>query len=280
MKRRIIMKFRFTIILAILLLATSAGSALAQGTVMNFTVDGVKREALVFAPAPTTSKIKHPLVFAWHGHGGNMQAAAQGMHLQTLWPDAIIVYPQGLNTPSHVDPQGNKPGWEVEVNQAAPVGNRDLKFFDAMLSTLHQKYAVDDERIYSTGFSNGAVFSYLLWAERSNVIAAIGEVAGRLWDTEHLTQPRAVLAIAGQADTTDPFALQQQTIETARQADNATGQGQPCPLPNGAATGTVCARYPSTTQTPVKTVIHPGAHVYPPWAPQEIVDFLKLHKRP
>lgn len=274
------MKFRLAITLAIFLLAASAQTTLAQGIVMEFTVDGVKREALVFAPAPTTSKINHPLIFAWHGHGGNMQTAEQGMHLETLWPAAIVVYPQGLNTPSHVDPQGNKPGWEVEANQAAPVGNRDLRFFDVMLATLHQKYSIDNERIYSTGFSNGAIFSYLLWAERSNVIAAIGEVAGRLWDTEHLTQPRAVLAIAGKADTTDPFALQQQTIETDRQADNATGPGQQCPVPNGAATGTACTRYPSTTQTPVKTLIHPGGHVYPPWAPQEIVEFLKLHKHP
>jgi polyhydroxybutyrate depolymerase len=273
-----IMKFRFAIALAIVLLAASAHATFAQGTVMNFTVDGVKREAIVFAPKE--SKEKAPVIFAWHGHGGNMQGAAQQMHLQTIWPEAIVVYAQGLKSPSPVDPQGNKPGWQVEANQAAPVGNRDLKFFDMMLATLHQKFSVDDERIYTTGFSNGATFSYLLWAERSNVIAAIGEVAGRLWDTEHLTQPRAVLAIAGQLDTTDPFALQQQTIETARQADNATGQGQQCPVPNGAAQGTKCTRYPSTTQTPVRTVIHPGAHVYPTWAPQEIVGFLKLHKHP
>ncbi|HEX8888633.1 MAG TPA: hypothetical protein VF779_05630 [Pyrinomonadaceae bacterium] len=272
------MKFRFAIALAIVLLAASSRATFAQGTVMEFTVDGVKREAIVFAPKE--SKEKAPVIFAWHGHGGNMQGAAQQMHLQTLWPEAIVVYAQGLKSPSPVDPQGNKPGWEVEVNQAAPVGNRDLKFFDVMLAKLHQKYSVDDERIYTTGFSNGAIFSYLLWAERSNVIAAIGEVAGRLWDTEHLTQPRAVLAIAGHADTTDPFALQQQTIETARQADNATGQGQQCPVPNGAVAGTKCTRYPSTTQTPVRTVIHPGGHVYPTWAPQEIVGFLKLHKHP
>jgi hypothetical protein len=35
----------------------------------------------------------------------------------------IVVYPQGLNTPSLVDPQGNKPGWQVEVSQAGNVGN-------------------------------------------------------------------------------------------------------------------------------------------------------------
>lgn len=272
------MKFRFGILFAVMIVTLSAHTAAAQGTVMNWTVNGVKRVAIVFAPKE--SKDKAPVVFAWHGHGGNMQGASQLMHIQKLWPEAIVVYAQGLKSPSPVDPQGNKPGWQVEANQAAPVGNRDLEFFDAMLATLHQKFSVDDTRIYSTGFSNGATFSYLLWAERSNVIAAIGEVAGRLWDSEHLTQPRAVLAIAGSADTTDPFALQQQTMEKDRQADNATGQGQQCAVPNGAASGTLCTHYSSTTQTPVKTLIHPGAHVYPPWAPQAIVEFLKAHQHP
>jgi polyhydroxybutyrate depolymerase len=270
------MKFRFAIALALLSTAASARAALAQqGTVMTFTVDGVKRQALVFAPKET--KEKAPLVFAWHGHGGNMRGASQGMHIQTVWPEAIVVYPQGLPTKSTVDPQGLRPGWQ---QTAGLYGDRDLKFFDEMLATLKQRYSVDDSRIYTTGFSNGAVFSYLLWAERGGVIAAVGEVAGRLLDPpEHLTQPRALLAIAGRNDTTNPFAMQEQTINNdARPVDNATGEGIPCPAPNGSAPGTQCTRYPSTT--PVKTVFHPGAHVYPPWAPQEIVDFLKLHTHP
>jgi polyhydroxybutyrate depolymerase len=155
--------------------------------------------------------------------------------------------------------------------RASPVGNRDLDFFDAMLVTMHQKFTVDDQRVYATGFSNGATFSYLLWAERFKNIAAIGEVAGRLWASEHLTQPRALLAIAGRADTTDPFALQQQTIVAAKQVDNATGSGQSC--------GQYCTFFPSTSHTPVKTFIHPGAHVYPPRAPGEIVKFFKSHKQ-
>lgn len=276
------MKSRFAIALAIVVLGASAQAAFAHGTVMNWTIHNVKRQALVFAPTENTKNGKHPLVFGWHGHGGTMQGASRSMHIQTLWPQAIVVYPQGLDSPSPVDPQGHHPGWELQANQAAPVGNRDLEFFDAMLKALCQKFSVSDDRIYSTGFSNGSIFSYLLWAERSHEIAAIAEVAGRLINPpEHLTQPRALLAIAGRNDTTDPFAKQEHTINNdARPVDHATGQGMPCPVPNGAASGTKCTRYSSTTQTPVKTVIHPGAHIYPTWAPQEIVDFLKLHQHP
>jgi len=214
-------------VFVVFLLAISAQRVGAQGTIMKWTVDGEKREALVFAPT-TDSAVKRPLVFAFHGHGGNMHGAAQLMHIHTTWPEAIVVYPQGLiDRPSPIDQQGNRPGWEVEANQlAGNVGNKDLDFFDAMLDRMRQKYLVDDDRVYATGFSNGGIFSYLLWAERSKVIAATGEVAGRLWDSEHLTQPRSILAIAGLVDTTDPYAMQAASIESARQADHATGDAR------------------------------------------------------
>ena len=76
---------------------------------------------------------------------------------------------QGLPTPSPVDPRGRFPGWQREVGQS---GDRDLKFFDAVLATLKQKYPVDEHRIYATGFSNGAFFTYVLWATRGSTFAA------------------------------------------------------------------------------------------------------------
>jgi polyhydroxybutyrate depolymerase len=260
--------FRIPFLLTIL--AVSASAALAQ-TTMTWTVDGVQRQALVFAPAPVpaTNAQPVPLVFAFHGHGGTMQAAAQGMHLQTFWPGAVIVYPQGLKTPSQVDQQGNYPGWQVRAGQPG-LNDRDLKFFDAMLATMRQKFPVDNTRIYATGFSNGAIFSYLLWAERGKVLAAFGICAGVLDPAEHFTLPRAVVVIGGTNDNVLPFPLQQQTIDLDRQIDNATGPGQPC--------GPICTRYPSTSQTPVVTRIHSGGHIYPPWAGAAIVEFLKLHK--
>ncbi|HEV8181932.1 MAG TPA: hypothetical protein VGQ61_06135, partial [Candidatus Angelobacter sp.] len=184
----------FRTLLCLAMLAAAAPAALAQ-TTMTWTVDGVQRQALVFAPGPVpaTNAQPVPLVFAFHGHGGTMQAAAQVMHLQTFWPGAVIVYPQGLKTPSLVDPQGNFPGWQVRGGQTG-LNDRDLKFFDAMLATLRQKFPVDHERVYATGFSNGAIFTYLLWSERGKVLAAFGIVAGLLDPAEHFTVPRAVVA--------------------------------------------------------------------------------------
>jgi polyhydroxybutyrate depolymerase len=256
----------------VLALPTTTGAASQAGVVMHWTIDGVQRDALVFVPVATNGSVRRPLVFGFHGHGGHMQGAAHQMHLQTTWPQAIVVYPQGLDTPVPIiDPSGMKPGWQLKAGDS---NDRDLKLFDAMVATIKQHYNVNPKRIYTTGFSNGGVFSYLLWAERPNVIAAIGEVAGRLDPAETLTVPRALLAVAGKQDTTDPFAMQLASIEQARQANGATGPGTAC--------GPGCTFYPSAggNTTPVKTLIHPGGHVYPPWAPLQITKFFRAHPQP
>jgi hypothetical protein len=53
-------------------------------------------------------------------------------------------------------------------------GDRDLKFFDAMLASLRKECRVDDKRIFVTGHSNGGGFTFLLWATRGEQIAAGG----------------------------------------------------------------------------------------------------------
>src|SRR5262245_19548910 len=81
--------FRSRSLFVVMLLTASAQRAAAQGTVVNWTVDGEKREALIVAPA-TDTPAKRPLVFAFHGHGGTMRGAEQSMHIQTVWPEAIV----------------------------------------------------------------------------------------------------------------------------------------------------------------------------------------------
>ena len=125
----------------------------------QWTVDGVARQALVYLPPPAGTN-PAPVIFAFHGHGGSMQNAARTFRLQTRWPEALVVYMQGLNTPGRLtDPEGKRPGWQsAEGDQ----GDRDLKFFDTVLDSLRKDYRVDDKRIYATGHSNGGGFTYLL----------------------------------------------------------------------------------------------------------------------
>jgi polyhydroxybutyrate depolymerase len=176
---------------------------------------------------------------------------------------------QGLNTPGRLtDPEGKKPGWQ---SGAGDQGDRDLKFFDAVLDTLEKEYRVDERRIYSTGHSNGGGFTYLLWATRGDRFAAMAPSAAVAAKSFPLLKPKPVLHAAGEKDALVKFAWQKMTMEALRKL-NECGEGRP--WDKG------CTIYESKIGAPVVTFIHPGTHQFPPEAPGLIVKFFKQHARP
>ncbi len=252
--------------IAVLSTVLAAGAATAGPVRMTWTVNGEKREALVFAPSGTVSGARVPVVLAFHGHGGNMQGASMGMRFQNEWPEAVVAYPQGLPTRTKIDPRGLRPGWQREPGQN---GDRDVKLVDAILATLREKYPVDESRIYAAGFSNGGFFSYLLWATRGKEFAAFGVCAGLVEPDVAPAEPRPIIHIGGESDRICVFADQKETIRTVLRWNGCTGSGEAC--------GNGCVRYPSSKGAPVVVVTHPGGHVFPPWAAGRIVTFFRNH---
>ena len=133
----------FSILLSLLFFAQSPVSASR-----TWDVDGVKREAIVHVPAKK-SDAKLPLVFDFHGHGGTAKNAARTHHIHETWPEAVVVYMQGLNTPGKLtDPEGKKSGWQSGPGDQK---DRDLKFFDAVLTSMKKDYPIDENRILRDG---------------------------------------------------------------------------------------------------------------------------------
>jgi polyhydroxybutyrate depolymerase len=170
---------------------------------LTWTIDGLERQALVYLPKDGNNE-PAPLVFGFHGHGGSMQNADRSFGLQNHWPEAIVVYMQGVPTPGALtDPEGKRNGWQSSIGDQ---NDRDLKFFDAVLQTLREKYKVDDSRIYSTGHSNGGGFTYLLWTARAGKFAAFAPsaAASRAF-RQQPPDPRPVMHIAGRNDALVKF---------------------------------------------------------------------------
>lgn len=239
----------------------------AEPSRMTWTINGETREALVFAPsAPPAGKV--PLVLAFHGHGGNMRGAAGWMRFQAAWPEAVVVYPQGLPTKTKIDPRGVRPGWQREPGQN---GDRDLKLVDAILATMRQKFPVDESRIYAAGFSNGAFFSYLLWSTRGAAFAAFGVCAGLVTADPPPAEPRPIIHIGGENDAIVHLSDQKETIRTVLRWNGCPAGGEPC--------GNGCTLYASSKGAPVVTMIHPGGHVFPAWAGERIARFFRAHPR-
>ena len=236
----------------------------------EWTIDGARREALLHLPSrgPANGADGAPVVFAFHGHGGNMRQAARSQPLHEAWPEALVVFMQGVPTPGRLtDPEGKRNGWQ---SGAGDQGDRDLKFFDAVLRSLQADYRVDSKRIYATGHSNGGGFTYLLWAERPDVFAAFGPSASLAPRGHRDLAPRPVIHVAGENDPLVKFEWQKAMIELLRR-NNACGEGQPA--------GRGLTLYPSKLDAPVMTYIHPGTHQYPSAAPAVIVEFFKQHAK-
>jgi len=232
---------------------------------MELNAGNTAREALIHVPASAT-KIAAPLVFAFHGHGGTMRHAALSFALHAHWPEAIVVYPQGLPTPGRLmDPEGKRNGWQFATGEQE---DRDLKFVDALLAKLKQDFKVDESRVYATGHSNGGAFTYLLWAERADRFAAFAPSAAVMREVQRLT-PKPALHCAGEKDALVKFPLQQLMMQAVRKRNGCNAGGEPW---NGRAT-----RYGSPSGTPFFTFIHPGGHEFPREASPLIVKFFKEH---
>lgn len=273
------------IIASFLLCLFCVSSSRAEDSLVRreWKVDGVTREALVHVPS-TAKTNAAPIVFAFHGHGGSMRNAARMFGYETIWPEAIVVYMQGLNTPGRLtDPEGKRPGWQ---QAAGAEQDRDLKFFDAVLASLKKDYKVDAKRIYSTGHSNGGSFTYLLWETRPKEFAAFAPSAAvsrslfpsmRGNETDKIRPdafvPKPVFHVAGENDPLVKFAWQKLMIDTLRKL-NQCSEGKSWQNEKG------CTIYESKVGAPVVAFIHPGTHKFPEEAPKLIVKFFKQHAKP
>lgn len=251
--------------------------AQAEPTRLTWTVAGAEREAIVFEPTKKSANdATRPLVFAFHGHGGTMRHAARSFHLQQEWPEAVVVYMQGVPTPGAItDPEGKRTGWQKGLGAE---DDRDLKFFDAVLATMKRDYKIDEHRIYSTGHSNGGHFTYLLWAARPGTFAAVAPsaAAGAMRFRDKLT-PCPCLHFAGRDDPLVRFAWQESCMATIRDvngcSDKPVAWGKPAPGSDD------CLLYPSTKAAPFVSCIYDGGHNYHAAAPALIVKFFQEHRR-
>jgi polyhydroxybutyrate depolymerase len=229
--------------------------------IMTWNVEGQTRRAIVYPPSYDTGRAA-PLVLSFHGYGDNADNF-QHTGLHRAWREAIVVYFQGLPRG-----RGGLFGWQTERGED---DDRDLKLVDAALAGLRGEFKVDDARVYSTGFSNGANFTYLLWAERPSVFAAFAPVAGRLRPSVRPTQPKPILHIGGVRDGQILFSDQQAAIEAAKLVDGAD---------NASSCGDGCTLFSSSAGVPVMTWIHPGGHTYPDETSPRIARFFREHPGP
>ncbi|KYK24676.1 hypothetical protein AYK25_06035 [Thermoplasmatales archaeon SM1-50] len=125
-----------------------------------------------------------PLVLVLHGHPSNGKMIQLGSELDEKADEEgfITVYPDGEIPPIPILLLALLMGmrgcwWNAwDYNKFNKVD--DVNFIRELISKLQENIYINAARIYITGLSGGALMTYRLGAELSDVIAAIAPVAG------------------------------------------------------------------------------------------------------
>jgi polyhydroxybutyrate depolymerase len=186
-----------------LVLVQDAAPALAQSAPANLSrsirVGGVSRSYLLHVPPSLDRSRPAALVLVLHGAGGRGAGFAGHTGFSQLADEQgfIAVYPDGFRRRWN-DGRSSGPSQD------------DVGFIRSLLDSLKTELAIDTRRIYATGISNGAMFSYRLACDLPGVFAAIAPVAGalpaELAPRCSQAEPVAIAAFQGTADRFVPYA--------------------------------------------------------------------------
>lgn len=167
-------------------------------------VNELERFFSIYIPPDLPKDDKFPLVFVFHGGGGDGESIKKLTKFNRLAKKEkfIVIYPEAI---------GNNwnDGRENEASRSYLENIDDVAFIETLIDLCVTSYGVDEKRIFTTGLSNGAVFSHYLAAHLSEKIAAIASVAGGIADPFcqqfRLTEPVSLFVIQGTADPFAPF---------------------------------------------------------------------------
>ena len=136
----------------------------------------MSREYIIDIPADYDPTNPYRLIFSWHQAYGSDVGNANGLVSRQRWSQlrrsplcvfraqarsdrrgrsAIFVAPEGI---------GNLP-WDYK---------RDVTLFDDLLALVDANLCIDDSRVFSTGFSFGAMMSYALSITRQTKLRGGG----------------------------------------------------------------------------------------------------------
>jgi polyhydroxybutyrate depolymerase len=186
-------------ITVLLLLVGCTFSSFSQQTInASITHDGIQRDYILYIPELYDGSTAVPLVLNFHGYGSN---AAQQMFYGDFRDIAdtegfLLVHPEGTTFIGDQFWNVGFPGLSSNID--------DVGFTEALIDELATLYAIDLDRVYATGMSNGGFMSFLLACQLSEKIAAVASVTGSMtqdtFDDCNAQHPTPVLQIHGTDD--------------------------------------------------------------------------------
>lgn len=188
------------------------GQMLKPGTyTFQLQQGGFDRIYIVHIP-PQASDRELPMVFMLHGAGGSALGSSErfGWKQKADKEGFIAVFPEGMPLyPRQPESFKTNPRVWTEGSGRKFLTLRhvdDMGYLLAVIEDMVSKSRVDKNKVFFTGFSNGASMAFRVGVEMSDKVAAIAPVSGHLWmkDPKPL-RPISMLQIVGTKDPMNPL---------------------------------------------------------------------------
>ena len=172
----------------------------------NFSIthQGIVRLYRVHVPLRYSPARAAPLVFAFHGGGGDMDYMAReelyGLTGASNKEGFVLVFPNGYSKFE----SGKFATWNAGTccGDARDKKIDDVGFVKTMVGNISSQLNIDRTRIFATGMSNGGMMAHRLACELPDIFSAVASVAGTDSTTQcHPAQPVSVLHIHARNDT-------------------------------------------------------------------------------
>src|SRR5690554_280479 len=165
------------------------------------THDGKTREYILYIPQSYDGMNELPLLMNLHGLGSSMTEQIVYGEVRKIADTAnfILVIPNGIKNSS------NKRQWNYfDVN-----GEDDTGFLSSLIDHIINNYAINSDRVYFTGMSNGGFMSFYLACHLSNKITAVASVSGTMLPSTIANcspnRPVPTMLIHGTSDLVVPY---------------------------------------------------------------------------
>ena len=178
------------VVLALTSVALLAGNAFAD----NLNVNGANRSMNVYAPKNIEKG--RPLIIQMHGMNQDANYQQNAAKWEPIADTARIVV---------VFPNGENKAWDIS-------GDKDINFLKAIINEMYQKYGIDKNRVYVSGFSMGGMMSYHAANKMGDMIAAIAPVSGG----GGVNSPKRAMPIMHTHGTTDDVVNYNSTVNTVK----------------------------------------------------------------
>jgi poly(3-hydroxybutyrate) depolymerase len=231
---------------------TTGGSSVSGAPTTSTRLKGVKsggKDRLVILDVPADYDPTKPyrLVFSWRQMGGSDTGNATGLHPAGDGPnfDAKSYAYFGLRREAL---NANQPAIFVapDTDPAGSLWNydKDVVYFDDLLKLLTENLCIDESRVFTTGFSYGAMMSFGLSNGRASKLRAAVTMAPSQFGASTPTGPIAYMSTTGMDDGTCRWG-------------NETSGGEGCVMTHAKANGcTIPSTFPTAAKGSKKFVCY------------------------